>query len=626
MCRKDDKRMNAKFKLLPAHILIALCLFTFVRGERYFVDALNGSDENTGTVADSAWQTLTKINTTTFAPGDTILFRSNGVWTGRLAPRGSGTEGKPILIDRYDTGNKPLIDGAGITGGVVYLNNQEYWEISSLEITNDAETESDRVGVRILASNFGTVDHIYLRDLYIHNIKGIVGGTIAAKNCGGINIRVDSDGSVATRYNDILIENCVIESCNGSGISNIANTDDYPGTGRWHERKFTNYIIRGNSISDISKNAVIMRMSDSTCVVEYNVCWNTANRAGSGNTIFSRSCLGTIFQFNEGFLNQSSESIDGSLYDADIKSPGCIFQYSYSHDNNHGLFWSISDLQDTGIIVRYNISQNDKGRIFRFTSGTGEHWIYNNTIYIPAHLSPTIIRESTSSEPARDFYYFNNIIYNLSPYAAYVFGGSHYNRIFENNCFYGRHPSNEPFDPKKITSDPMLEAVGSGGQGIDAVNGYRLKAGSPCIDKGRVVEGNGGRDYFGNKLYNGAPDIGAHEYYDPSGLGGASDGAIKNIIRTYTLTENYPNPFNPRTSVRFTLPDMAMVRIDVFNLQGQMIKTLLEDLKFSGEHETIWNGDDQSGQSVSSGIYVARMTARSQEQVHVSSLKMVLIR
>ena len=613
-------------KRIIAIILLPLLIGTSAHAERYFVDSVDGSDNNSGTLANEAWQTLDKINGTTFQPGDSILFRANGVWIGQLNPRGSGSEGQPIIIAGYDVGNRPLIDRAGGAGGAVYLRNQEYWEISDLEITNDADTESDRVGVRILASNFGVVDHIYLKNLYIHNIKGIVGGTVAAKNCGGINIRVDSDGSVPTRYNDILIEDCVIESCDGSGISNMANTADYPGTGRWDERKFTNYVIRGNSISDISKNAVIMRMSDSTCVVEYNVCWNTANRALSGNTIFSRSCLGTVFQFNEGFQNQSSEDIDGSLYDADIKSPGCIFQYSYSHDNNHGLFWSISDLEDTGIIVRYNISQNDKGRIFRFTSGTGEHWIYNNTIYIPAHLSPVIIRESTSSEVARNFYYFNNIIYNLSSTASYVYGGSHYNRIFENNCFYGRHPSGEPFDPKKITSDPMLEAAGSGGQGIDAVNGYRLKAGSPCIDKGRIVSGNGGRDYFGNKIYNGAPDVGAHEYYDPAAIGNAEPGSKSNLAETYTLSGNYPNPFNPRTSIQFSVPELALVRIEVFNLQGQLIRTLLEELKFSGEHRVIWNGDDQSGQTVSSGIYVARMTARNDSRVYISSLKMVLIR
>ena len=48
--------------------------------------------------------------------------------------------GNPIVIDRYGEGERPVIDGDGATGeGVVYLNNQQYWEIRSLEITNDAE-------------------------------------------------------------------------------------------------------------------------------------------------------------------------------------------------------------------------------------------------------------------------------------------------------------------------------------------------------------------------------------------------------------------------------------------------------------------------------------------------------
>jgi hypothetical protein len=45
-----------------------------------------------------------------------------------------------------------------------------------------------------------------------------------------------------------------------------------------------------------------------------------------------------VFQYNEGYLNRTTD-FDGSLYDADPQSPGCIFQYSYRHDNNHGLYW-----------------------------------------------------------------------------------------------------------------------------------------------------------------------------------------------------------------------------------------------------------------------------------------------
>jgi hypothetical protein len=104
--------------------------------------------------------------------------------------------------------------------------------------------------------------------------------------------------------------------------------------------------------------------ADETGLIEHNVMWNTAERAGAGNTIYTISSRGTVFQYNEGYLNKETAGYDGCLYDADLRSPHVIFQRSYSHDNNQGLFWMATDSHDSDVIVRYNISQNDMGRIF----------------------------------------------------------------------------------------------------------------------------------------------------------------------------------------------------------------------------------------------------------------------
>lgn len=82
-------------------------------GATYYVDNVNGNDASNGTSAGTAWKTLTKVNATTFAPGDKILFKAGGAWQGQLWPKGSGVNGSPIVIDQYGTGNKPLI--AGVT-------------------------------------------------------------------------------------------------------------------------------------------------------------------------------------------------------------------------------------------------------------------------------------------------------------------------------------------------------------------------------------------------------------------------------------------------------------------------------------------------------------------------------
>ncbi len=495
-----------------ATVLLALMLAVEASAVTYYVDSAGGNDGNTGTSQGAPWKTLAKVNSPTFQPGDSILFKAGGSWTGQLHPKGSGVSNTPIVIDLFGPGPKPIINANGATGnGAVYLYSQQYWEINNLEVINDAATAGDRRGMYLAADNCGTVRHLYVRNCYIHNIKGIIDQiSSAAKRTGGIIVETVSDATTPTRFDDILIENCVISTVDNQGIAlnNKISVGDYPGTAAWEARKFTRVVIRGNSINDVAKNAMIIRLTDETGLIEHNVCWDTAFRALTGNTIFSRSCRGTVFQYNEGYLNRTTD-FDGCLYDADLQSPGCVFQYSYSHDNNHGLYWQCTTPTDTNVIVRYNISQNDKGSIFCMNYDCLSTYVYNNTVFVPTNLSPRIIDERRNS--AKTYYFYNNIIYNLSPTATYQwFNGV---RTFDYNVFYGRHPASEPSDPHKLTSDPKLAAPGTGGTGWNTVAGYKLQAGSPCIDSGKVIANNGGQDYWGNPVpFNGLPDRGAHEY------------------------------------------------------------------------------------------------------------------
>jgi hypothetical protein len=484
-------------------------------GTSYYIDPVLGNDTYNGLTPSTAWKTLAKVNVTTFLPGNKILFKAGGVWTGRLYPKGSGVSGSPIIIDMYGSGNKPLIDGNGLIGtGVVYLYNQQYWEINNLEITNNAANEGDRRGVRIEAENYGTANHIYLKNLDIHNIKGSVGQTRANKRTGGIGFGIVDVSTQETHFNDILVENCVITDCENQGIITECVTDDGfdPYSPEWNSMKITNAVIRNNTISGISKNAMIIRLFENG-IVEHNVCYNTANGI-SGNTMFTAACSGTVFQYNEGYDNNSPDA-DGSMYDADLRSPNTIWQYSYSHDNAHGLFWTCTVQADANVICRYNISQNDQGIIFCINYPVTSVHVYNNTVYIPSNLSPLIISErNNGGSGTRTYTFKNNLVYNLSPTAVYDYTTG-YNRTIDYNCFYGIHPSSEPADPHKVTGDPKLLAPGSGGIGLNTVGGYKLQAGSSCINKGTAISGNGGFDYWGNPLYNGLPDIGVHEYTLP---------------------------------------------------------------------------------------------------------------
>ena len=83
------------------------------------------------------------------------------------------------------------------------------------------------------------------------------------------------------------------------------------------------------------------------------------------------------------------------------------------------------------------------------------------------------------------------------------------------------------------------------------------------------------------------------------------DGDIPLIT---TLGKNYPNPFNPQTTINFALHEPAFTRIEIFNIKGQKIKTLINESLEAKNYQIVWNGTDDSESSVASGIYLYRMS------------------
>lgn len=126
------------------------------QGTIYYVDSENGNDTNNGTSEGTAFQTIEKINSIEFQPGDQILFKCGGTWTGALMPKGSGEEGNPITIGSYGEGPKPVlmpgedwtddsyipnyINKANtvisnvVTNNVITFYNQEHWVVKDLEL------------------------------------------------------------------------------------------------------------------------------------------------------------------------------------------------------------------------------------------------------------------------------------------------------------------------------------------------------------------------------------------------------------------------------------------------------------------------------------------------------------
>jgi len=100
----------------------------------------------------------------------------------------------------------------------------------------------------------------------------------------------------------------------------------------------------------------------------------------------------------------------------------------------------------------------------------------------------------------------------------------------------------------------------------------------------------------------------------------AEDRAITAPI--YALSQNYPNPFNPSTRIEFSLPASTHVNMDIFNILGQRVRTLVDEDRPAGVYAVVWDGIDQDGGQVASGLYFCRLIAGD----FVQSKKMLLTR
>jgi hypothetical protein len=97
-------------KLLLAAAVV--CVLTgAARAATYYVDASTGIDTNDGLTPGTAWKTVGKVNGSTFAAGDQILFKRGQVWNESLVPPSSGASGNPIVFDAYGTGTAPTLTG-----------------------------------------------------------------------------------------------------------------------------------------------------------------------------------------------------------------------------------------------------------------------------------------------------------------------------------------------------------------------------------------------------------------------------------------------------------------------------------------------------------------------------------
>ena len=109
---------------------------------------------------------------------------------------------------------------------------------------------------------------------------------------------------------------------------------------------------------------------------------------------------------------------------------------------------------------------------------------------------------------------------------------------------------------------------------------------------------------------------------DSTGWTGVDD--LNGVTPTeFELSQNYPNPFNPSTTIRYAIPNESKVSVSVFNLLGQEVATLVNDIQSAGYHEVIFNASQ-----LSSGVYLYRINAISStnSKEFTSTKKFILLK
>lgn len=487
-------------------------------GSTYYVDC-SAATNGTGTSA-SPWNSPAGPNATTFAPGDQLLFKRGTTCNGLLHPLGSGSAaGGSITMSAYGTGALPIIAGGG-GSDAIYLYNQEYWEISDLEVTNTGAVKgaNDRRGVFVVLENYGTGHHYKVSNLNIHDVNGTQ--SKAGDGSGGIQFTVMGT-TTPSAFDDVDIDGNTVADVARSGINmtSVWWCRQSIGCNNPAWTPWTGVVVQNNTVHDTDGDGIVVQMSKDA-LIDHNVVYNAAKGNTANAGIWAWDSDGTVIQYNEAYGTQrNTGNNDGQGFDVDYGQDGTVVQYNYSHDNAGGfiLFCGCgggSNLSSDAV-VRYNVSEDDHLRALTM-DGSQDSKFYNNTIYIPAGSTAHVLQVTGAWN---DLTLANNLIYNLgSGGYVYTTGQPASNFAWRNNLFYGNHPAGEPTGNGNITGDPLLVSPGSGGTGIGSVAGYQISSSSsPAIGAGVVVPDSGGKDYWGSAVPSVcAPDIGADQFSAPS--------------------------------------------------------------------------------------------------------------
>lgn len=520
----------------------------------YYVDAINGRDDASGTSVQTPWRSLHRASQAQLKPGDELKLAGGQSHAGPLRLTGlQGTAAAPITISSYtrafDVRQPALIDGRGATAGL-HLLDCSYVTVSDMEITADGgggkpvrpAADAMRCGILVETAAAGDYAGIELRDLRVSRVSYHDPGykrplddvkTPNGRTPYGYGVRFIVRHARAP-LQGVTVRNCEIERVDHTGLKFTA-----PSGGIRH------VVVEGVRVIDAGGPGIQL-----SGVVDGRFSRLHVNRSGSeadsrnwgrGSGLWTWDCRNIVIERSE-FMNANGPGDSAGVH-IDYRCRDVVVQYNLSVNNAGGFCEILGD--NFNCAYRYNISINDghrvKGRKGAFQDGktfwlsgyvgkgpgVGPYnsYFYNNTIYVADEIEAKMAVTRT----AEGVLIANNIFYIKGPsrmvpgdqLRADLAGTTALERVvFANNAFLraenwpkelGLQDSSPLIGDPAFTNPGGLRASDYVPRNIDLVKdrGVRIEP-LPDDQVGLRIGLDVTVDFFGNPI-TGAPDLGAIE-------------------------------------------------------------------------------------------------------------------
>jgi aminopeptidase N len=344
-----------------------------------------------------------------------------------------------------------------------------------------------------------------------------------------------------------------------------------------------------------------------------------------------------------GMEHQTLTSYGAALLTGDHR-----YDWVYIHELGHQWFGDRVTCADwTHIWLNEGWASYFEALWFEHVGGPGDLEAYMQTMDTPLYWHGPVLRDPGSTDP---WYYFDRVVYDKGAWIVHMlrhimgdqaffdatrayladpqfsYGNAdseQFEAIFEG--FYGG-PLDWFFDPWLTRTDRLAYEwqwnswEQDGRDYLSIFVDFRVSSGAGTADTVLWIDESEESFIFETT------GLATGVQFDPDGwvLCDATDIAsdAENPPAAPFLSQNWPNPFNPSTTLRFGLDRPGAVRLCIYNARGRLVRTLIDGRLGEGTHEAVWNGKDSEGRPAASGIYFCRMTSVENS----FTVKMVLLR